>query len=440
MTTPPTQAAPLPAASFLTPRVKLVLLLVALAGVALVAWLILREAKKEERLGLWDQYGKIRIENESEEMYFEDDAPLYQAARDRYVRDLEAFVAKVAAEQPEDALEPLARWRIVRTEGESLIAMKDVLDVAKRLPHTENAVKQLELLQSKFPDFPLNWGQAFAPPGFGSMTKKLLHWFKENAAWEKEHLPKDVAPDAGTTVVFRTTRGDLRLGVYGELAKTATSRFLSDVQRGLYDGTCFVERRQESSGGETRADALRAGDVRSRGAKPFDPKAALAWSESDDVEGVMPDESRNRVLHVRGVVSAWHESGDTYDHPSQLLFVVRTSPGLDYEHTPLGRLLDEASLATLDRIHAGSLWRDDAAIGRDTGEFRTLTDLLREPVEIVKALVYRDGRLVAGDGPTLPSRVAPDESEQTLAGLKADAYRKDPLPVPPAPTDTPKGT
>lgn len=430
MTTPTTHDAPLPVASLFTPRVKLVLVLAGLAAVGVLAWLILREASKEERLEKWDVYGQIRSQNESEEMYFEGDAPLYQAARDRYVRELEAFVATLSAQEPVDALEPLSRWRIVRTEGESLISMKDVLDVAKRLPHTENAVKQLEILQDKFPDFPLNWGQAFAPEGFGSTTKKLLHWFKENAAWEKEHLPKDLAPDAGVTVVLRTTRGDMRIGLYSELAQTAAARFLSNVERGVYDGTCFVERNQQSVAGETSVDGVRAGDARSRGAKPFDTQSALGYAKPDGAEGALPDESRNRVLHVRGVVTTWHEQGEAYDHPSQLLFVVRTSPGLNYENTPVGRLLDEASLATLDRIYGASLWRDDPLVSRDSGDLQNLTDIFREPVEIVKALAYKDGRLLRGDAAAAPTRAAADESEQTLAGLKPDAYKKDPLPVP----------
>lgn len=419
----------------LSPRLKMALAALGLVAVGVIVWLVMREAREGQRLEQWDVYGQLRAQNESEEQFFEGDAPLYQAARDRYVRELQAFVATLADQAPVDALEAQVRWRIVRTEGESLISLKEVLDISKRLPHTENALKQLEILQSKFPDFPLNWGQAFAPPGFGSMTKKLAHWFRENAAWEREHLPKDLAPDPGVVVVLRTQRGDLHLGLYSGLAPIATARLLADVQRGTYDGTCFVQRRQDTHGGETRVDAVRAGDARSRGAKAYDPHLALAYAKPEAADGMLPDESRNRVQHLRGVVTSWHVPGDPYDHPSQLLFVVRASPGLNYENTPLGRLLGEASLATLDRIHAGSLWRDDPVVGRDAGELRDLTDVYREPVLIEKALAYRDGRLLTGDLPPLATKAKADESEQTLATLKLDAYKQDPLPPPAVPVD-----
>jgi len=434
------ETSPRPTTRVVTPalsgRAKLWIAVAVLAAVGLLAWLLLREASAEQRLEQWDVYGQLRGENEWEELFFEGEAPLYQAARDRYVRQLEAFAASLEKEAAADALEPQARWRIVKTEGESLLSMKDVLDVAQRLPHTENAIRQLETIMERFPSFPTNWEKSFAPEGFGSSTRRMIDWFRRNGEWEKEHLPRELAPDTSVTVVFFTDRGDMRMGLYPKDGPNVTARFLAAVQAGAYDGTGFVERVEDTFGGETRSLAVRAGDARARDPKPYDTSDALRYARADETEGFLPDENRNRVLHARGVVTTWHPPADDYDHPQQVLFVARPSPAFNYSHTPIGKLLDEASLATLDAIHGGKLWRDDPVVSRDSGELRALLDLYQAPARIVKALVYKDGALLVADGQALPTKVPATASEQTLAGLKADVYKVAP-PTPPALPATP---
>lgn len=430
--------APLPAT--MAPGLRAALVVLVLAAVGLVGWLMLRAADEETRLEQWDVYAQLRAQNEWEELFFEGEGALYQQARDKYVRQLEAFVKDLEARAHEagDMLEPQARWRIVRTEGDSLLSMRDVLDVAKRLPRAENALRQLEELEKRHPDFPLNWGSEFAPAGFPSATRKLADWFRKNMEWEKEHLPRDLQPDGSVTVVLRTERGDLRLGLYAKEAPRATERFLSLVRDGAYDGTCFSGRQDEGAAGEVRLSLLRAGDERTREAKAYDATAALAYASDDGREGLLPDESRNKVLHLRGVVSAWHPAGDEYDHPQQLAFVLAPSPDMNYMFTPLGRLLDDASLQVLDRIQAAKSWKDDPAVSRDQGELRGVSDLLQVPVRIVKALAYRDGKLLEPAGTPRATKAAADASEQALASLKADAYKVD-APAPPAVPATPGG-
>ncbi|MFM8981056.1 MAG: peptidylprolyl isomerase, partial [Planctomycetia bacterium] len=415
------------------PGLRAALVVLVLAAVGVVAWLMLRAASYESRLAQWDVYAQLRAQNEWEELFFEGEGALYQQARDKYVRQLEAFVKDLGAkaEGSKDLLEPQARWRIVKTEAESLVSMRDVLDVARRLPHAENALRQLEELERNHPDFPLNWGKEFAPEGFPSTTRRLADWFRKNVEWEKEHLPRELAPDTAVTVVLRTERGDLRLGLYAKEAPQATARFLALVRDGAYDGTCFSGRQDESASGELRLSLLRAGDERTREAKAYDAKAALAYAEDDGREGFLPDESRNVALHVRGVLSAWHAPGDEYDHPQALAFVLAPSPAMNYAFTPLGRLLDAASLETLERIQASKTWKDDPAVSRDQGELRGASDQLQVPVRIVKALAYKDGALLGPAGTARATKAAVDASEQSLSGLKADAYKAEP-PAPPA--------
>ena len=116
---------------------------------------------------------------------------------------------------------------------------------------------------------------------------------------------------------------------------------------------------------------------------------------------------------------------------------------LDYDYSPIGKLLDEASLATLDRLFAGDAWRDDVLSAAPSDEERDVADLLQAPVKIVKVLVYENGKLVAPDQ-AAPTKAPGAADEDTLAGLKPDAYRVDPpkRPAPPVPEEPadPEGT
>lgn len=432
----------LPLAPHFGPRLKFALIALGVAALAFAAWLVFREVHQDRALAHWDTYSTLRGQYEEPEANFEPAGELTLATLDRYGAALEKFLETLKNQEGIGALEPQVRWRIVRNEGEILLRMQDVLDVTKRLPHAERALQQLEEIRQRFPDFPLNWGGAFAPQGFANQTRRLAEWFRQNADWEKENLPRELPAEPDPVVVLRTTRGDLRMGLYGALAPTATARLLADVEAGFYDGTCFAARFTDESTGSTTAEGVRAGDPRTRNAKPFDREGHLTFAQDDDVEHVLPDESRNRVLHVRGVVSAWRSSTDAYDHPHELLFLARDGSTMNYVYTPLGRLLDEASLATLDRIHASKTWRDDPIVARDTGDLAPLKDLLKAPVVIVKALVFRGGALTASASAPLPTKVAATEDEKTLAGLKPDAYRTEPPAepaTPPAPVEPAPG-
>jgi cyclophilin family peptidyl-prolyl cis-trans isomerase len=431
-----TPAHVLPLGTRLGARLRWTLTLLGVLVVAALGWLIFREAKSDSELTLWDEYAELRGAHEDRETYFEPGGELTQTARDRYVAALLRFLEKVEKEGTGDALEPQVRWRIVKTEGESLLAMQDVLDMAKRQPHIDRALQQLQVLRDRFPDFPLNWGNAFAPPGHANQARKLQEWFGTNAAWEREWLPKDLPPDPGVVVVFRTERGDLRMGPYSTLGPRATARLLENVQRGAYDGTAFTARFEDDSTGQPTGQGVRAGDARARDAKPHDAKDHLRFAKPDEAEPQLLDETRNRVLHVRGVVTLWHEAQDLYDHPQELVFLTRDGSSLNYRFTPVGRLLDDASLATLDRIYGAKTWKDDPIVASDTGELALLREMFKAPTKIVKALAYKDGALLSATAGALPTRVDPEETEKTLGTLKPDAYRKEPPPEP-APTPTP---
>ena len=61
-----------------------------------------------------------------------------------------------------------------------------------------------------------------------------------------------------------------------------------------------------------------------------------------------------------------------------------------------------------------------------------LLDWLQVPVQIVKVLVYKDGKLQQASEGASPHRVAAEASERTLSSVKADRYKAEP-PVKPSP-------
>ena len=114
----------------------------------------------------------------------------------------------------------------------------------------------------------------------------------------------------------------------------------------------------------------------------------------------------NRIPHGRGVMAAWHDGATEYDDPIQFMFVVKSSPQLDYDYTPVGKLVDDASLTTLDEIFRRKTWRLDPKINEDAGDLRKVLDFFQAPVVIKKVLVYdAAGKLVEPEaGAAHPSR------------------------------------
>ena len=135
----------------------------------------------------------------------------------------------------------------------------------------------------------------------------------------------------------------------------------------------------------------------------------------------------------RGVVLAWHDPATTYDGPQTFVVVQQRSPLLDYDYSPIGKLIDEASLAPLDRIFAGDTWRDDVRSAVPTDGERDVADFLQVPVKIVKVLVYEGGNLVQAETPA-PTKATVEAAEATLDGLKPDAYLTEPPERPKAPS------
>lgn len=408
-------------------RLRLALIVaavLAVGGFALAIFLALRKEAVQER---WDVLEKLRDDFEPrQDPIWENPYGVYNKERERYIAALEKFLDAKAKEE-DDALEPHTRFLLAKTIADHILANPGILDMEERGAFYAKAVAQLEAIRDDFPDFPLNWTR-LSPEGFPSLTRQFIGWLRENEKWEREHMLRAQDPDAGVRVLLRTERGDMLMGLYRELAPKWTEAFLERAARGFYDGTAFVEKQDVGDDTNPEKRFVGGGGAATRGAKPFDAEQHDEIAETKVRAGLLPEESRNRIPHDRGVVSAWHRLSDEYDTDARFLIVTGLSPSLDYRFTPIGKLVEEEgvnSLRTLDRIFGGTTWREDGKV-RDDTERAEILDYLQAPVRIVKVLVYEDGKLRQTGADALPTRAEVLESEKSLSGIEVDRFKAEP--------------
>ena len=398
----------------------------------LILWLVLeivgdrKEAAVNES---WDQLSQLRadLEPERDDFWFGLRGTA-DATRQRYIGALESFLQQKEGEIG-TTLQGQARWQLARTLTNHLLGSPQLLEKAKRDDYYKRALAQLQHINSQLPDFPLNetrWN--VDDPAKLTLTRQFMQFLERNRDWESKHLPQAKQPDGDVTLVFRTTRGDLRLKLYATDAPTAAEALKARVIAGGYDGVSFFMREGSATEKELSSTWVRLGHSDVLDPKPYDRDGQLPLGEEVSRRGRVNDESRNTILHERGVVSAWHDGATEYDDPQDLVFLTRRSPSMDYEYTPIGRLVDDASLKVLDAIFGSALWSEDADTKNATGaKYANLLEVFQVPVVVVKAMAYdASGKLIApAEGQAAASRVAPTADEQSLSGLAADAYKVD---------------
>ena len=407
---------------FTPARIRMLVIVGAVLLIGVIAALLWKGVTDDAAAERWDKYADLRATYElGQDNFWQDPAGTYAAELSRYIKALEAFIEDEGGTSG-DVLVAQARWRLARTTTDLILTMKDVLDPAKRAPMYEKAIAQLEKLQSEYPEFPLN-SKMFRPDEFPTMTRKFIDFLQKNQAWEAQYLPKAQEPDGKHTIVVRTTRGDVRFNLYREAAPAWTEQFLERASAGFWDGTAIFGKREVGTTADPRERTLRGGDPDSRDAAPYDSKGHVDFAADDQGGGLMPGESRNRIPHERGIVAAWHDGGTTYDDKDQFIFVLARSPMLDYDYTPVGKITDPQSLDTLDRIWDQPTWNEDPLVRDDTGETRGILDYLQAPVRIEKILVFDESGALVKATDALPTKAAATAEEQSLRGLKVDAYK-----------------
>ena len=414
-------------------QIKLALIALAVVGVGVLAFFIIRAVQADKASQRWDELASIQARYEPndprQDPLFEGPGDTYRDRRSRYVKELEALLER--AGDDDTALSAQVHWLIAKLSADQVLAMKDTVDPAQRRVHWDRAKQHLEILRDRYPNFQTNW-LTFAPTGHGSLTRAFLTTVEANISWEAQHLPAAREPSESPVVLVRTTRGDMRIGLYREEAPELTHLFLEHALRGDYDGTAFFAKDDEREGGVSEMVTLRGGHPASRDAAAFSFETHQAFTGAEDADAVLPEPARWSIPIDRGVVVAWHEKASEYDGPQQILIALQRSPRLDHRYTPIGKLLDVASHDTADRIFGGAVWGDDPDVDAE-GD---VTTFLQAPVKIVKVLVYENGALET-PADVAPTKAAATETEGTLAGVQKDAYLAD-APQRPAPPPSPE--
>jgi cyclophilin family peptidyl-prolyl cis-trans isomerase len=430
MTTPPTDA-PERDPEQLARRIRLAIIGGVVLLVAVFAYFILQAMNEEKSRERWDVFAELRTKHEpSTDPLWRNPFGVYNPERVQYIAALEKFLEMRAAED-DDALAPQTRYMLAKTIADHILSNPGILDQAERGEFYKKAVAHLEAIRDKYPDFPLNWS-TLSEEGFPSLTRQFINWLQENQGWESAQMMKPAEPAKDVRVLIRTERGDLLMGLYTDGAPTWTKAFLDRAAAGFYDGTYFSKKTEIGDASNPEVHSLLAGGSSTRELKPFDTASALVAAEAKTRSAILPAETRNQIPQERGIVSAWHPEEDTYDNETRFVVVKRRSPRMDYDYTPVGKLLAESgidSLLTLDRLFGGEVWQKDGDV-REDSDLRPILDYLQVPVKIVKVLVYENGALKAPQGEALATKAPVESTEKSLSSIQADRYQQEP-PVKP---------
>ena len=403
-------------------RVTLAVLLLVVAGTAYATWRYISTGESTDR---WEELAQIErqyAETSNRAWLEASAAPSDLAQRDLHVQRLGQFLS---ANDSRPALAAHVHARMANVLMTQVVALAATGGSTALVPTMDAAKKHLEILRDNYPDAAINW-QRFARGKAASVTRVALTWLEGFRTWTEKYGLRPVEPDPDVVAVLRTTEGDLRLKFYSSASPKLVASFLQRICTGALDGTALFEKREDSDEGW-----IRGGDVRTQKPSPTDADRAT-WGTPTPGEALLPEEGRNRILHTKGVVSAWHAREEIADDPALFLIVTKPSPTLDYDYTPFARVDGELSFSTLERLAARRARAQDKPEIRADPSLHELADQFTSPVLVVRALVYEKGALKACID---PSKVADDEKR--LDTLKPDARREAPPTVPATPTAPP---
>ena len=166
--------------------------------------------------------------------------------------------------------------------------------------------------------------------------------------------------NANPKIVFEIEGfGNINAELYPDKAPRTVSNFLSLLRRGFFDGLIFhrvIEGFMIQGGGYDV-------NMRERGA------------ESIVGEFASNGFSKNDLLHTRGTLSMARTSMPN-SASSQFFIMHKNAPHLDGAYAAFGRVVDDDSLAVVDKI---------ASV--PTGRYGYFFDVPREPVKIARAYV-----------------------------------------------------
>lgn len=413
------------------PRWRGIAIGVLVALLAFGAWSVWSAVRKGQEVERWERVAEVtslRDDTLERTWVAAPSDAMTAIARDQHVVKLEELLAK---EGESSKVAPHLHAVIANVLLEQILGAPSSMPNDRLMALYDKADAHLKALEENYPDAAIN-ATRMNVGNRSTITRLVRDRLAKNREWQSKHGLKPVEPEADVVVLLRTTEGDLRMRLFSqEDASPALSKgFLARACAGVYDGTSLFAKRDDLS-----EAFVRGGDERTKAPAhapaPGDALDTTSWGDPSPGEPTLPERGRWRILHTKGVVSAWHDVAESTDDPTQFLICAKDSTSLDFDYTPFGKL-DEASLAVLERIHARKTRGDENPDLRLDFQKSKTAEQLAHPVTIVKVLVYDKGVLRAcGD----PSKVS--ESEKKLETVKVDELKVPDAPTPPTPPTPP---
>ena len=295
----------------------------------------------------------------------------------------------------------------------------------------EDALRVLDDVRTRFKDFPLNTMSADVGQGGKerSLAERLESSIRGEKKWTDETAYVHPQPTSKWLALVETTAGNFWMGFYDELAPRHSANFLALAKSGYFNGTQVYQVR---TGGRPEAPTpmvFEAGSEASR----YDAGPAFrdpALHDHDEPEATIdPGDARDRIRHLRGVVSAVTMPSGESSHRFMMVCAAEGRRSFDGQNTPFAAVLDrEGSLEAIDRICRVPTYGTDPKTAEDPETFR-MRDHPYPPVWIRRVSIWKDERLEPGH-----------TWDTSRAGTSDPEPWEETLPAPPLPSDTaPKG-
>ncbi|MEM8883803.1 MAG: peptidylprolyl isomerase, partial [Planctomycetota bacterium] len=326
-----------------------------------------------------------------------------QAAPD----ELAALDAALATARGTDA-EGTALWFVAMANYGSAFTSEKIT-YEDRKPCLDKAEGALQELEGKdFDYFPPSQERFFVAGSGGAPVASMLAHIQSDRKWAETNSFAQPTPDEAPTAVVRTTDGDVYLRFFRGLAPAHVDNFIALAKTGTYNGTAFFFRN-----GIDEATSVIAGDPLTYFYNdPLRKLHILRWGKGSLGFEVPPGDSRFRIVHRRGVVSAARRPSTDWDLAAQFHVVTDTEPSFDRQYSPFAQVVE--GMDVVDKIAARKTAENHAPF-KDQPEFKSLETqgLFVEPAWIEKVIVFD------AQGNAMEHRFPLDESEKKLSTLKS---------------------
>ena len=282
----------------------------------------------------------------------------------------------------------------------------DKATFGERRPHLGKAAAYLkELLAEKFDDLLLAKPQWFSGDRQAPVDV-LYRQVKADLEWHEKYATEEPKPDEDVVAVLRTAEGDIHLKFFRKLAPKHVEHFITLATLGGYNGTQF----HFVGGGNRDPDSIMGGDPYSFFyPKALNKKHILRWGNGGLGYDLPPEESRFGIVHRRTIVTSQRFRDADWDNAAQFRILIKPDRTLDRVYTPFAKVVE--GMSVVEKIAKGKTASDFDQY-KDDNDFATqaTADLLVEPVQIYKVIVYRDGK-------ALEHKFELREKEKSLATL-----------------------